>query len=220
VSNRYQHGLQASSVWPECGFLVLLVLGAIGCGPGRQEAGESIRDYCRAVQEENLDAIYCRSAGASEGGREEFDLWAQSQYEEYLAGRDEGRVDIASGGIAMVKTFSLGKGTYYQVESVQQVADGVAEVTTRLTFGYGAIDLSGLLPGTTFYVCGTPAGIVHPVKVPYRSEQIEKTVLASLQLRWTLVRQEPLESCDSGWAVHGVEVVEGSVETDRLEWWF
>jgi hypothetical protein len=204
-------------LWCAC---LVLVFGTTGCGPGRQEAGESIRSYCRAVQEENLDALYCRSAGASESGRVEFDLWARSQYDHYLSDRDEGVVDIASSGIATVKTFSLGKGTYYQVESVRQVADGVAEVTTLLTFGYGSIDLSSLLPGTTFYVCGTPAGTVHPVKVPYRSEQISKTVLASLKLKWTLVRQARFESCDPGWGVHGIEVVKESDETNRLEWWF
>jgi hypothetical protein len=219
VSHGSQELLSATAVRTWCACLVLII-GTTGCGPGRQEAGEAIRNYCRAVQEENLDGLYCRSAGARASGREKFDLWARSQYDRYLSGRDEGMVDIASGGIATVKTFSLGKGTYYRIESVRQVADGVAEVTTLLTFGYGSIDLSSLFPGTTFYVCGTPAGTVHPVKVPYKSEQISKTVLASLKLKWTLVRQEQFESCDPGWGVHDIEVVEESAETDRLEWWF
>ncbi len=196
------------------------VLLSTGCGPGEREARQAIERYAQAVQNQEMDVLFCRSAGAQETGRETFDAWVRSQYDAYLSGRDEGNVAIESGGIVLVKAFSLGKGTYYTIDQVRAEGEKILEVTMTLRFGFGAIDLSALKPGTTFYVCGAPAGKIYPVTIPRGSETVERTVLKSLRLRWTLARQGKNETCDAGWAVHSIEVVDGSEKTERLEWRF
>ena len=190
------------------------------CGPGAQEVERAIRDYCDAVQDQDLPRLTCLSAGAADTDPDQFHAWVESQYADYFDGRDQGWVDIGSGGIAMVKTFSIGRGTYYRLDRVRPVADDAVEAVMTLTFGYGAINLSNLLPGTTFYVAGAPPGRIHPVVVPRGSEQIEREVLTSVQLVWTLVRQPGRGSCEPAWTVHTVEVAEESVRTTRLEWLF
>lgn len=190
------------------------------CGPGAGELEQAIRDYCAAVQDQDLSRLTCLSAGAADADPDQFHAWIESQYAAYFHGRDLGMVDVESGGIAMVKTFSIGRGTYYSLDRVRPVADDAMEAIMTLTFGYGAINLSDLLPGTTFYVAGTPPGRVHPVVVPRGSEEIQREVLTSMQLVWTLVRQPGDNSCEPAWTVHTVEVAEGSVRTTRLEWLF
>ena len=191
-----------------------------GCGPGSAEVEEAIRDYCAAVQDQDLERLTCLSTGAAATDPDRFHAWVESQYAAYLDGRDRGTVDVESGGIAMVKTFSIGHGTFYTVEQVRALGPDSAEAVLNLTFGYGAIDLSGLVPGTTFYVAGTPPGRVHGIVVPRDREQIEHQVLSSLRLVWTLVRQPGHGSCGPAWTVNTVEVADGSATTTRLEWMF
>jgi hypothetical protein len=205
---------------PITAFVVLAVALLAGCGPGTREVEQAIRDYCAAVQDQDLERLTCLSTGAAVTDPDRFHAWVESQYAAYLDGRDQGAVEVESGGIAMVKTFSIGHGTYYTVEQVRSVGDGSVEAILSLTFGYGSIDLSGLLPGTTFYVAGTPPGRVHGIVVPRGSEQIEREVLTSLQLVWTLVREDGGGSCGPAWTVHSVEVVEGSAHATSLEWMF
>jgi hypothetical protein len=202
------------------GVALAATLAMPGCGPGSGEVEEAIRDYCAAVQNQDLEQLTCLSTGATGTDPDQFHAWVESQYHEYLDGRDQGSVDVESGGIAMVKTFSIGHGTYYTVGQIRTVGEDTVEAILDLTFGYGSIDLSGLLPGTTFYVAGSPPGRVYGIKVPRYQDRIERQVLTSLQLAWTLVRQPGEGSCGPAWTVHSVEVVEGSVSTRRLEWFF
>ncbi|MBD3867138.1 MAG: hypothetical protein IFK94_03350 [Acidobacteria bacterium] len=201
-------------------FALVAVTALSGCGPKSGEVEQAIRDYCAAVQNEDLEQLTCLSTGAAATDPDQFHAWVESQYSEYLAGRDLGNVDVESGGIAMVKTFSIGHGTYYTVEQIRAVGDQSVEAILDLTFGYGSIDLSGLLPGTTFYVAGTPPGRVYGIVVPRYREQVEREVLTSMQLVWTLVRQPGEGGCDPAWTVHSVEAIEGSASTTRLEWLF
>ncbi len=190
------------------------------CGPGSRDVEQAIRDYCAAVQDQDLERLTCLSTGAAATDQDRFHAWVASQYAGYFDGRDQGAVDLESGGIAMVKAFSIGRGTYYTVEHVRPLGDESVEAILNLTFGYGSIDLSGLLPGTTFYVAGTPPGRIHGIEVPRGSDQVEREVLASIRLVWTLVHQPEVGSCGSAWTVHTVEVAEGSARTTRLEWLF
>ena len=201
-------------------FALAAAVAFTGCGPGSREVEQAIQDYCAAVQDQDLQRLTCLSTGASATDPDQFHAWVESQYAGYLEGRDLGEVDVESGGIAMVKTFSIGHGTYYTVEQVRALNDDTAEAVLDLTFGYGSIDLSGLLPGTTFYVAGTPAGRVHGIVIPRERAEFEEEVLTSLRLIWTLVRQPEEGSCSTGWTVNSVEVVEGSARTTVLEWRF
>lgn len=190
------------------------------CGPGSREVEQAIRDYCAAVQNRDLAQLTCLSSGAADVDPDQFHAWVESQYAAYLDGRDRGSVDVESGGIAMVKTFSIGHGTYYTVDQVRATGEGTVQAVLNLTFGYGAIDLSGLLPGTTFYVAGSPPGTVHGIVVPREREEIEREVLTSLRLIWTLVREEKTDGCDPAWTVHTVAVDPDSVRTTHLAWMF
>jgi hypothetical protein len=200
--------------------LMVSVFLAAGCGPGTRSVEQAIEAYCQAVQDRDEARLACLSAGASDTDPDQFRAWVESQYAAYLDGRDAGWVEIESGGIVMVKSFSLGRGTYYQVDSVRPLGEDAVEATMSLTFGYGSIDLSNLLPGTTFYVAGSPPGRIHPIVVPRGSEQIQQEVLASIQLVWTLVRQPGNGPCEPAWAVNTVAPVEDSTRTIRLEWMF
>ena len=87
----------------------------------------------RAVQDEDLDALYCLSTGASAAGderpperlRADFDAWARAQYDVYLDGRDTGHVELNDEGIPAVKLYALGRGTFFKSGPAVSVGDGV-----------------------------------------------------------------------------------------------
>jgi hypothetical protein len=187
---------------------VFILLNAASCGPGRATAADTINAYLQAVQTEDLDALYCLSAGAAvdEGGqtqveeaRKAFSGWARSEFEAYFSGRDEGQLDLTSSGIVLVKAFTLGK---------------------PIRFAYGDINIAGLRPGTTFYVCGYPLGAMHSVTIPRRPGEERREVLNAIVVRWTLVRQEDADGCGERWTVNTVEPVPGTERNERLVWVF
>lgn len=207
---------------------VALLALAAACTPGPRTAQQTLLDYTEAVQEEDLQALYCLSAGAAsatELGADEtqrragFERWARQWYESYLQGRDSGRVEFGEHGIVLVKLFALGRGTYYSITGIRSLGTDGLEVETRLRFGYRGMDLSRLSPGTTFYLCGVPPGRVHPIVVrPNREESVE--VLDTLTLRWILSREPETEGCPERWAVASVDPVEGSESTEQITWVF
>lgn len=184
--------------------------------------------YMDAVQEEDLETLFCLSAGATEAGelgvteeerRGRFRTWARDWYQLYVDERDEGRVEIGEHGIVLVKLFALGRGTFYDLVGTRVTAPETMEVDTRLRFGYSGIDLSRFSPGTTFYLCGAPPGVVHPVVLePYREVSLE--VLESVIVRWTIVREEASAGCPERWAVASAAPLEGTLSTERITWVF
>jgi hypothetical protein len=208
--------------------IVLALSAAPSCGPGERTARETLLAYTAAVQDEDLDALYCLSAGAADAlelGADEasrrtgFKRWARDWYRTYEETRETGQVDFGEHGIVLVKLFALGRGTFYTVSEIRLPAPDVMEVLTRLRFGYAGLDLSRLSPGTTFYLCGTPPGRVHPIVVePYREVSLE--VLDTLVLRWTLVRQPEGSDCGERWAVASVGPVEGTETSEQVTWVF
>ena len=213
---------------PITALLALALFATPSCGPGERTAREALLAYTAAVQDEDLDALYCLSAGATEAlelgaddvsRRSGFRRWARDWYRTYEEDRETGEVDFGEHGIVLVKLFALGRGTFYTVTQTRRTAPEVMEVLTRLRFGYAGIDLSRLSPGTTFYLCGAPPGRVHPIVVePYREVSVE--VLDTLMLRWTLVRQSEGSGCAERWAVASVAPVEGTESSERLTWVF
>jgi len=218
--------------WPavRCSaFLCLALVTASGCDPGFRVAEEALLPYLTAVQAEDFDRLYCLSAGAAESeelGSDEktrraaFENWARSQYDVYLEGRDLGRIELDGHGIALVKMFALGKGTFYSVAETRATGDGAMRIRTDLRFGYGQLDLSRLSPGTTFYLCGTPVGRVHPVRVPSIPREVSLEVLESVSVEWTLVRGGGSGSCAPEWQVASAVPVEGSAHAKRITWVF
>jgi hypothetical protein len=202
---------------------------AAGCGPTSRTAADAVLPYLEAVQAEDLDELFCLSAGAREAEelgstvaerREAFEAWAGSQYEAYLEGRDAGLVEPEGHGITLVKLFSLGRGTFFTIGAVRPAGEGGMTVRTHLRFGYRRINLSGMSPGTTFYLCGAPAGVVHPVRVPSRPREVSLEVLESVSVDWTLVRSEPSGECPGGWNVVSAVPVEGSEQSTTMTWEF
>lgn len=205
-----------------------LLLLAAGCGAGRRAAVETVDRVIGAVQERDLAALYCLLAGASTqedlgrdeaSRREAFAAWARSRYEAHEAGRDAGFVELDD-PIGTVKLFALGRGTFYSRELVRSPREGVVTLDTRLTFGYRAVDLSRLSPGTTFYVNAPPPGRVHAVRVPAVPREVSLEVLDSLELVWTLVEEPAGGGCPAGWRVASVEPVPDSVTSVDLTWMF
>jgi hypothetical protein len=90
----------------------------------------------------------------------------------------------------------------------------------QVTFAYGDINISGLKPDTTFYVCGAPVGTVHAIRIPRLPRTEEREVLDSVVLRWTLVREPAAEGCPDRWTVNRVDPVPGTETTERLLWSF
>ena len=202
---------------------------AAGCPPSGRSPAETITDYLQAVQQQDLDALYCLMAGAAEAEelgadpaerRAAFEAWALAHYERYLEGRDEGWVDLDEQGLVLVKLFALGQGTFFENVSSRSSGGDARVIVSDVRFAYAQVDLSGFSPGTTFYVCGAPVGEVHAIRVPPGPKEISVDVLSSVLVEWTLVRSSGNEGCPTGWAVASVAAVEGSVRETEVTWIF
>lgn len=198
----------------------MVLLAAPGCDPGRGAVRETIVDFARAVQDRDLDRLYCLVAGAAESPRAGFAEWADARYRAYEDGRDGGRVELDGSGVALVKLFALGKGTYFESSGDRSGQDGVREVDTDLRFGYAHLDLSGFSPGTTLYVAGAPAGRVHALRVPEGGGERTYEVLDAVRVRWTMVFAAPAAGCAGGWTVASAEPVPGTERTVEVSWIF
>jgi hypothetical protein len=212
-----------------CRILLIVLSAGLACVPGEGPATDAIVSYLDAVQQVDLDRLYCVSTGASraaelgstpEERRARFEEWFQAQEQRYLDGRDAGWVELDSEPIPLVKLFALGKGTYFEVVAVRAPATGEMLVETTLHFGYSQLDLSVLSPGTTFYLAGAPAGRVHPVRVPMGSREVRLDVLDAITVEWRLVRDKPANGCPGGWTVAAALPVEGSELTSGVTWVF
>ena len=219
-----RHKLMRPADW-SISLCVLLL--AQGCAPS--PARETVLEYQRAVQDEDYDALFCVSAGASEsaelGGdeserRANFEAWARARLDEYLVGRDRGVVELGGEPIPLVKLFALGRGTFFEFGPPGRVGRDAVEVPQTLRFGYARIDLSRLSPGTTFYLSGAPAGRVHPVRVPGSPREFTFEVLDSVKVAWTLLRVDGRDGCPDGWTVASAVPVEGSETTTEVNWIF
>ncbi len=207
--------------------LVLTILLARGCRPGARTASDTVLAFMDAVQREDMEALYCLSAGASEapelGDSEEerranFEIWAWSLYDSYLAGRDEGWVQLEGHGIVAVKLLSLGRGTYFSFGRFRTLDSDSLTVETALRLGYAGLNLSGLSPGATFYLCGVPLGKVHAIRIPERGLEVDAEVLESVTLLWTITRRPAAGACPEGWAVASVAPLEESVSSEEINW--
>lgn len=201
---------------------------AAACSPAENLKQTTVA-FSAAVQDEDLDRLYCLCAGAAtstdlgpdeRARREAFAPWARAEYERYLEGRDAGFVEMSGHGIALVKLFALGRGTFARFDYPVAAGQGAYTLRAELRFGYEALDLSAFSPGTTFYLTGVPVGTVHPVEVPRRYREVTLEVLDTLEVEWTLVPSPPSEGCPAGWAVASVIPVEGSARTAVLTWTF
>lgn len=186
-----------------------------GCAPSGRSLEEAIAAYADAVQHEDLDSLYCLSAGASD--RPAFESWARAHIEAYLDGRDAGRVELSDNPVRLVKLFALGRGTFYQVGSVREVGGGVA-VKTSLRFGYAHQDLSRFSPGTTVYMSAASPGRVLSFRVPAGPGELTLTVLETIDVEWILARAPKTEDCDTGWAVVSTRPVDGTERTNEITW--
>jgi len=207
--------------WALAAAVVCFATGA--CGPGPGAAEDTILRFVDAVQAEDLGALRCLLAGAAAGPEADaaaFEAWARSRYEEYSGGRDRGGVTLGDDGIVLVKTFALGKGTYYRVDEVRGVGPDEMRADATVRFGYGQIDLSGWTPGTIFYVAGATPGVIHAVEVPAGHEEITEEVLDTVVVRWSLVRQAAGNGCADRWAVASAVPVEGTAKSVLLTWTF
>ncbi len=209
--------------------LATLALLVSACGPGERGAADSLGLFFAAVQDRDLDRLYCMMAGAADAEelgatdaerRAAFESWAVSHYVEYEQGRDRGRVELDEQGLALVKLFSLGRGTFVKYGAVRSQGPAAALVESRVRFGYAHIDLSPFSPGTTFYVCGLPVGRVHPIRVPAGSREITVDVLDGVTIEWTLLRTPASETCRGGWKVAAARPVPGSEVAAEVTWIF
>jgi len=208
-----------------CAPLVL----SVGCRRGASAPERTLLQFGEAVQSQNLDQLFCLSAGAAgavELGaseverRRNFTAWALAQYDVYTEGRDVGAVELAGHGITMVKLFSLGRGTFATTRRVGDAGEGTVVLRSDLVFGYEQADLSRFSPGTTLYLCGAPVGRVQTVRVPRGHREITVEVLESVSVEWTLVRATASGDCPGGWAVASAIPIEGSERSTELTWVF
>jgi hypothetical protein len=209
-------------------FVAILLL-AGGCQPGASDAQKALGAFMSAVQDEDMDSLYCLSygaVGAEELGVDEaerrsgFETWAQAHYQAYLDSRDAGWLTLDEHGIGLVKLFSLGRGTFFSIDRNRHTGQGTRVLETPLVFGYQAINLSLLSPGTTFYMCGAPVGRVESVVVPIGHREVRLKVLESVRLEWQLVKTAGSELCSPGWAVASVKQLAGTERTTDFVWQF
>jgi len=210
-------------------WLVLGLLALTACAPEGHGPRQTIEAYLEAVQVEDMDALFCLSAGAPEAPelgqdvaarREGFESWARAQYDLYLRGREGGWIDLDGEPIPLVKLFALGRGAFYTYGPSSETAPGSLRITTTIRFGYPQVDLSRLSPGTTFYLSGMPVGTVHPVQVPSGPREIRLEVLDTVAVDWELTRSEPAGGCEGGYAVASAVPVAGSATSTEVTWVF
>jgi len=201
----------------------------VGCRPGAAAPEETVVQFGEAVQSQDLDRLFCLSAGAAAAvelgaseaeRRQNFTAWALAQYDVYTEGRDLGTVELDGHGITLVKLFSLGRGTFARTQRVGAAGEAGVVIRSDLVFGYEQADLSRFSPGTTLYLCGAPVGRVQTVRVPQGHREITVEVLESISVEWTLVRATASGACPGGWAVASATPVEGSERTTELTWVF
>jgi len=207
-------------------FAVALLLA--GCANERSPR-ECLLEFTRAIQDRDGATLFCLSAGAAgsdslgadpEARRDGFERWLEAELLVYEEARDAGPIELSGHGVRLVKLLALGRGTYYQEVARSGMGDGGLFLRTRLDMAYSQIDLSGLSPGTTFYVAGAPIGRVVPVVVPAQAKEIRVEALESVMVDWTLLREEAVDGCPAGYKIVSVEPVESSVQTRSLTWSF
>ena len=212
-----------------CAIVCAAALALGSCAPAGGTPGRILEEFLQAVQDEDLGRLYCLCAGASESselGRDEperranFAAWAEAELASYQEGRDAGRVELNGHGIRLVKLFALGRGTFYSLGDRRSAGGEAVSIGTRLRLGYSQVDLSGLSPGTTFYLAGVPTGRVHAVRVPAGPQEIRLDVMDTLMVDWTLVRTAAREGCAAGWAIAAAEPRPGSLTTIEVTWVF
>ncbi len=199
-----------------------------GCLPSEKVADRFLKDFFGAVQAQNADGLYCMLAGADdpdlddearEKRRQDFRGWVLSRYAEYLDGRDLGKVPFHAEGLTMVKTFALGKGTWFTHERVVRNGSTMT-IDTQLRFGYDQAHWNRFSAGTTVYLASAPAGRVEPVVIPYRSARVSARVLTEATVRWSLVREPRTPACAEGWKLVDVITLPESLQTTTLHWSF
>jgi hypothetical protein len=207
----------------------ILFLPLLGCGPGRGVASEVVENYVFAVQEEDFERMFCLSAGAAGSPdlgtdpgsrRRAFNAWARGELDAYRDGRWSGKVDLSTSPIPLVKALALGKGTFFRIESVHPAGSGGAIVRMRVRLAYDNVDLSGLSPGTGFFVCGTPIGRIEHIRIPRFSGEVTADVLDEVPIEWTLVREQAASGCEAGWKINDATVEEDGVTTQTVTWVF
>ncbi len=212
------------------GFPLAVAAGLLltGCAAERS-AKECLLDFTRAIQDRDAATLFCVSAGAAGAAslgadpgerRDGFERWFEQELLVYEQARDEGDIELTGHGVRLTKLLALGRGTFYQEVGRTGLTDGGLLLRTRLEMAYSQIDLSGLTPGTTFYVASAPVGRVVPVVVPARAEEIRVEALETVMLDWTLLREDAADDCPAGLKVASVEPVEGSARTRSLTWLF
>ena len=204
-------------------------LAGVACMPAEGPPGRALAGFLKAVQGEDLDSLYCLCAGASASSdlgrndaerRAKFDAWAREELDSYLDGREAGQVELNGHGLRLVKLFALGRGTFYSGGEQGSLGRGEAHIATTLRFGYAQVNLSGLSPGTTFYLSAAPVGRVHAVRVPSGPREINVDVLDTVTVDWTLVRTAATAACPAGWTVRSAEPRAGSLTTTDVTWVF
>ncbi len=197
---------------------------AAGCTPGRRTAGEVVFPYIDAIQQGNLEAVWCLYAGSAAGtaasDRAAFQAWARSRLVAFDRGKSAGSVDLGDDGISLVKAFGLGTGTLVGIASVRSAGSGELVVDTPATFHYEQIDASSLPPGSTFAVSVLPLGKMVTVTVTGGSGKTTLDALKTATIRWTLKRMPRKDGCGSDWGVASVAPLAGSATTAPTTWTF
>jgi len=212
------------------GFLPAVAAGLLlaGCAAERSPR-ECLLEFTRAIQDRDAGTLFCLSAGAAgsdslgadpEARRDGFERWMEAELLVYERARDEGTIELTGHGVRLTKLLAIGRGTFYQEVARTGVGAAGLVLRIRLDMAYSQIDLSGLSPGTTFYVAGAPLGRVAPLVVPARAKEIRVDALESVLVDWTLLREEAVDGCPGGYKVAAAEPVEGSAQTRPLTWLF
>lgn len=199
-----------------------------GCANERSPR-ESLIEFTRAIQDRDAAALFCLSAGAAgsetlgadpQARRDGFGRWLEEELRVYETARDEGTIELSGHGVRLAKLLALGRGTYYQEVARRGAGDAGMLLRTRLDMAYSQIDLSGLSPGTTFYVATVPIGRVVPVVVPAHAKEIRVEALETVMVDWTLLREDAIDGCPGGYKIASVEPVGTSAQSRSLTWLF
>ena len=155
-------------------------------------------------------------------GRDPSDMWAGGPWNKgahALCVYTLAACDVQLDDSVLAKAFALGKGAYYTFESIRHAGDAIV-VDMHVRFAYGDIDITGFPPGTVFYACGAPLGRIEALTIPRGAGSVDADVLATVDVRWTLVPAAATADCPERLTVALVEALPESATSQEITWEF
>jgi hypothetical protein len=198
-----------------------LLLAGAACGPTPNTVQVTVEAYISAVSLNDMNRMLAMSApyqrelmaAGTPEAKEDLSRRYRGMIEQgyMMWERAKGTGELAPDplGVALIRAIGLGKegAAAWPLGVTFEAGDTRAVLRTRAITNYDRIDWNGLPPGGRMYLLGTPFGKVVNFATGFDDPSPLK-LLATVDLRWTLVKIEGLkrpEGAASDWLIEKLE---------------